>query len=621
MEKYKNITLAELKNLSSSQLDELSKEIREFIIDTVAKNGGHLASNLGIVDATIALHRVFDSPKDKIIFDVGHQCYAHKILTARDKSFDTIRKYKGLSGFSNPRESEHDAFYEGHCGTSLSSALGIAEANSLHGKNDYTIAVVGDGALTNGMIYEALNNCAGKKLNLIILINDNEMSISENVGGLHRYLSTIRTSKKYFKFKRGFEGVLTHIPLIGKPLASFFRGIKNLIKKCFVKNNLFEDMGLLYLGPVDGNNIEKLSVLLEEAKTKHLPCVVHMTTKKGLGYAFAENSPEIYHSVSPFDKEKGVEISNNEIFSNIVGDYVCECAIKDNTICAITAAMCDGTGLGNFAKTHPKNFFDVGIAEEHAVTFASGLSKSGMKPILFLYSTFAQRVYDQIFHDISIQNLPMVLALDRAGIVAGDGITHQGIFDYALFSSLPNTVIYSPESYEDAKIAIDKALETNSLCIVRYPKGKENVEYEKEMEFLLDSSKQYSYTKDTTVADVVIVTYGRISYQAYKALEILKDKYSTGIIKLKQICPLNMEKIQELTQSAKLVYVLEEGIKNGGVGEKIASYYASSKSTSRVFVNAIENYIQHGSLDELMDENSLTAEHVANDISELMKDI
>ena len=617
MKTYKDVTAADIKKMSPSECKELAQELRERIIASVSKNGGHLASNLGVVEATIALHRVFDSPKDKFLFDVGHQCYAHKILTGRGERFETLRQYGGISGFSNPFESEHDPMYEGHCGTSLSAALGIAEANRMQGKDDYTVAIVGDGALTNGMIYEALNNCGGKDLNLIVLINDNEMSISKNVGGLHRYMSKIRTSKRYFHFKKGFECFLRKIPLVGNKLALFFIKIKTWLRKHFLKDNLFEDMGLLYLGPIDGHDVEKMTVIFEEAKTKRVPCVVHIKTTKGYGYAHASEHPENYHSVGNFDVEAGADCTEKECFSSVSGNYVCKLAAQDSAICAITAAMCDGTGLTNFSVKYPDRFFDVGIAEEHAATFAGGLAVNGMKPILFLYSTFAQRSFDQLFHDISIQELPLVLALDRSGIVSGDGITHQGIFDYSLFSSLPNARIYSPESYEDLKRAMDEALTEKALSVIRYPKGKENVGYEKELRYLDGENGWYSYTEGVESAETVLVSYGRISYEAYRALRLMGGSRSVGHIKLKKICPLEYEAIERLTAGAKLIYVVEEGIRGGGVGEKLAAHFAL-KGEKRVFINAIDGYVRHGSLQELLEECGLTGERIAAEIDGLL---
>lgn len=611
-----DILTNKIKEMSSDELLALSKDIRERIIRTVSQNGGHLASNLGMVEATIALHKIFDLDKDKIIFDVGHQCYTHKLLTGRNAQFDTLRQYNGLSGFCNRFESDYDVLNEGHCGTSISAALGIAEANKLQGSEVYTVAVVGDGALTNGMIYEALNNCADKQLKLIILINDNEMSISKNVGGLHSYLSSIRTSKRYFSFKRNFEGILNHIPLIGKGLAKAFRTLKNFFKKWFLKNTLFEDIGLIYLGPVDGNNIEKLSTVLEEAKKRQSPCVVHMRTIKGMGYKHAEEHPELYHSVSAFDIEKGVTAPNAKTFSQVAGENVCRLAAENDNVCAITAAMCDGTGLTEFSHKYPERFFDVGIAEEHAVTFASGLAANGMKPILMLYSTFSQRVYDQIFHDICIQQLPMILALDRCGIVPGDGITHQGIFDYSLFSSLPNVTILSPESYRDVNAAFERALTNDGLSIIRYPKGSQCIDYEKETTFLEDEANFCSYTQNVSSAEIVIITYGRISYQAYRASELLKNKYSIGIIKLKQILPLNYNLIDRLTFNAKLIYVVEEAIFSGGVGEKLSANLKKDNRT--IFVRAIEDYIEHGSMKDLLEHCKLTYKQLAEEINRKM---
>ncbi|MBQ2714959.1 MAG: 1-deoxy-D-xylulose-5-phosphate synthase, partial [Clostridia bacterium] len=587
---------------------------------TVSKNGGHLASNLGMVEATIAIHKAFDLDRDKLIFDVGHQCYTHKLLTGRDSQFHTLRQYNGLSGFCNRKESKYDVLNEGHCGTSISSALGVAIANKLQGNEAYTIAVVGDGALTNGMIYEALNNCADKCLKLIILINDNEMSISKNVGGLHSYLSSIRTSKRYFSFKRTFEGLLNHIPLIGKVLARAFRALKNFFRKCFLKNTLFEDIGLTYLGPVDGNDIEKLLTVLEEAKKKNSACVIHMRTIKGLGYKHAEEHPELYHSVGPFDIENGVSSTSDlKTFSSIAGESACRLANSNDKVCAITAAMCDGTGLSEFSNKYPDRFFDVGIAEEHAVTFASGLAVNGMKPILMLYSTFSQRIYDQIFHDVCIQKLPMILALDRCGIVPGDGITHQGIFDYSIFSSLPNVTIFAPESYKDLENFFDCALDNSGLSIIRYPKGVEQVEYEKRAVFVDDKENFCCYTENVSSKEIVIITYGRISRQAYGALELLKDKYSIGMIKLKQIFPINYSLIDKLTSKAKLIYIVEEGVFSGGVGEKLSANL--KKDTKTIFVRAIEEYVEHGSMKDLLEHCKLTDNQLAEEIDRKMGEI
>ncbi len=590
---------SDIKHLTKTETETLAAEIRETIIDTVSANGGHLASNLGMVEATIALHRVFDSPSDKIIFDVGHQCYTHKLLTGRYGTFSTLRQFGGLSGFTSPAESEHDAFFEGHSGTSVSAALGVACANKLKQNGNFAVAVVGDGSLTNGMFYEALNNCGDKELDLVILINDNEMSISQNVGGLHNYLNRIRTSNGYFNFKRTFEHFLSAIPVIGWSLAKGLKLIKDGIKRLFIRDTLFEDLGLIYLGPVDGHDIEKLTNVLTEAKNKHRCCVVHMLTEKGRGYRPAEEKPDKYHSVGMFDADEGVCTDRSgESFSARVGDILCDIAGRDDKLCAITAAMCDGTGLTRFASEHPDRFFDVGIAEEHAITFAGGLAAAGMKPVVALYSTFAQRVYDQLLHDVSIQRLPMVLLLDRCGIVPGDGITHQGIFDYSMLTSIPGVTVYAPASYSEVEWAINEALDKRQLAVVRYPKGRESVTSEAAPTFIKANDGGFSYTDNTPDADAVILTYGRLTETALGAAKRLCDRHSVGVIRLTRIYPLDTAALDALTQKNKLVFVLEEGIRSGGVGEKTSAALAGD--TRHVFIRAIEGYIPHGDAGELM---------------------
>ena len=607
---------SDVKTLTDAELQVLVGEIRENIINTVAANGGHLASNLGMVEATVALHRVFDCPKDSIVFDVGHQCYTHKLLTGRYADFHTLRTYGGLSGFVNREESEFDVLSEGHSGASISAALGIATANKLEGNGRHTVAVIGDGSLTNGMVYEALNNCGSKELDLVILINDNQMSISSNVGGLHDYLSRIRTSNGYFTFKRRFEHFLSAIPLIGMPMAKFLKAIKDTIKRMFIKDTLFEDLGLIYLGPVNGHDIKKLTRVLNEAKGKHRCCVVHMTTTKGRGYVYAENEPGKYHGVGGFDASVGAADNHSESFSTKMGDILCSLAQHDEKICAITAAMCDGTGLNRFKEQYPERLFDVGIAEEHAITFAGGLAAAGMKPAVALYSTFSQRVYDQLLHDVSLQKLPLVLLLDRAGIVAGDGVTHQGIFDYALFSSIPHVNIYSPETYAELERTMTAAFENRELAVIRYPKGAEGGGT---VQMHTHDSGDFAYTDGIEHSDVVIVTYGRMTCEAHGAAELLLDKYTVGVIKLVRLYPLNAEQILHLTRTAKLVYVLEEGIRSGGVGEKLAAVYAREGASARVIVRAIDGYLPHGDQKSLAELSRLTAKDVAMDVLEVIK--
>ena len=603
--------LSELKKLNMEESLQLAEILRGKIIETVSQNGGHLASNLGVVEATIALHQTFDSPKDKIVFDVGHQCYAHKLLTGREEEFHTLRQYKGISGFTNRFESEHDVANEGHCGTSISVALGIAESNKLQGKDDFAIAVVGDGALTNGMIYEALNNCTNKDVNLIVLLNDNEMSISKNVGGLHRYLSKIRTSKKYFRLKHRTDRIFSKIPLIGKPLLRFFKWTKDKFKRMFVKNNLFEDLGLSYLGPVDGHDIRRLKLVLEEAKKKRGCCVVHMLTRKGKGYELAESFPEQYHSTGKFDVAQGSAASDKITYSDFAGDLMCKKAANDPTVCALTAAMCDGTGLTRFAQEYPERFFDVGIAEEHAVTFASGLALGGLKPVVFLYSTFAQRVYDQVFHDVALQKLPMTFMFDRAGVVPNDGITHQGIFDYALFTAIPNVRIYAPETYAEMEKAFDYSLTDSAISMIRYPKGVERSSATDE-HMIFDEADWLSYTESVEEKEIVILTYGRLSALAEDVLKELKAERSIGMVKLLQIYPLNGEKLRVLLKNAKGVYVLEEMEKSGGVGEKVQAIL--SETSTHVRVHAIEGFVEHGALAPLYEELGFTLNQVKENI-------
>ncbi|MBQ8495949.1 MAG: 1-deoxy-D-xylulose-5-phosphate synthase [Clostridia bacterium] len=594
---------SDIKTLTAEEYQTLAAEIRQTIIETVSANGGHLASNLGMVEATIALHRHFESPHDQIIFDVSHQCYAHKLLTGRYKDFSTLRQSGGISGFTNRDESEHDILTEGHSGSSVSAALGIATANKRKGNNSYTVAVLGDGSLTNGMIYEALNNCAGKNLNLIILLNDNDMSISRNIGGLHEYLSRIRTSKRYYKLKKRTEKILSAIPLIGRPLLMGSKKLKDATKRFFVKNNIFEDLGLIYLGPVDGHNPEKLDIVLEEAKSKHTCCIVHMVTKKGLGYSFSEAEPDKYHGVGAFDKEKGVLPSKNETFSSEVGDILCKESEKDANICAITAAMCDGTGLSSFAQTYSERFFDVGIAEEHAITFASGLAAGGMKPVVLLYSTFAQRVYDQLSHDVAIQKLPLILALDRAGLVPNDGITHQGIFDYNIFSTIPNTEIFSPETYEELQKAFSYGFASNKITIIRYPKGS----YSKypTAHRMIFMGNELAYSENIEAAETVMITFGRLTKTAHEAISLLGR--NIGLLKLIQLFPLDIEAIKNLLKNAKNIYFLEEGYRSGGVSEKLAVHLQDKN----IKIHAIESFVEHGSLANLNRLCGFTAEQIS----------
>ena len=608
----------DIKALDDNGIKALSAEIRETIIDTVSESGGHLASNLGFVEPTVVIHQVFDSPNDAILFDVGHQAYTHKLLTGRYDRFPTIRQYGGLSGFTNKDESVHDRLYAGHSGTALASAMGIAEANRLTGSGNYAVCVIGDGSMTNGMAYEALNNCAGKKIDLVIVLNDNEMSISSNVGGISRHLSNVRTSKYYFVFKDVMKSVFGRIPLVGKYLVSGARSVKELFKRVFVKYNVFESLGIDYIGPIDAKDTARLRGALIEAKTKHEPCIVHVISKKGDGYLPAETEPQYYHSVGKFDKERGIIPSDKAAFSSEFGRYMTERANTDKKLCAVTAAMSDGTGLGAFAKAHQGRFYDVGIAEEYAVTFSAALAGEGFSPVCALYSTFAQRVYDQLWHDAALQKSPLVLALDRAGIVPGDGRTHQGIFDVSLFSSVPGLTVYSPETYDEMRAALDTALSKRELAVVRYPKGSE-ADYDRSGFAETDAGCEYAPD-----ADVLIITYGRITANAKQAADIVSDRTGVpvGILKLTKIAPLDFAAIGKRMAGKKLVYILEEGVKSGSVAERIASYSAEAGIDTNLCIRAIpELFLPCGTTEELMKLTQLDAASVAGEITEIISEL
>ncbi len=596
----------DIKNLSVKQLRALCGEIREKIIDTVSENGGHLASNLGMVETTVALHKVFDTPRDILIFDVGHQCYAHKMLTGRYSSFDTVRKTDGISGFTNAEESEYDTFTEGHSGTSLSQALGIAAALDLAGDDRYVIAVIGDGSFTNGMIYEALNNCRTLGRHLIIVLNDNEMSISKNVGGLSGHLTRIRTSRKYFNAKHYVKSFFSKVPLVGRHLISGTRRMRDFIKKVFLSYNIFEALGINYIGAANGNDVGKMLNIFLEAKTKDVCTIVHIHTKKGKGYAPAEADPEKYHSVGPFSKEDGRPLSSpKDTFSSVFGETLCHLAEGDGAVCAVTAAMEDGTGLSPFKEKFPKRFFDVGIAEEHAVTFTAGLAKGGMHPVLALYSTFSQRTFDQVFHDFAVQRLPATVCLDRAGIVEGDGVTHQGIFDVAQFSSIPGVNIYSPDSFTELEDVLERSVGGGSLDIIRYPKGAEP-QYDRSS---FTDRGAYAVADTGGAARTAVVTYGRASAAVYEAARKVAD--SVRIIKLKKIIPIPEEIFGKELGGIKSILFVEEGIKSGGVGEKFAAAASGRGISVPVKIHALEDFVPNGSLSDLLDRFGFSADKLA----------
>lgn len=573
----------DVKRLDSARLQALCAEIRDCIINTVSKNGGHLASNLGAVELTVALHRVFNSPDDSIIFDVGHQCYAHKLLTGRFERFDTLRTEGGLSGFMNPFESEHDAVITGHSSNSISEAYGIYKAKQLSGQSGTAVAVIGDGAMTGGIAYEAMNNAGNGKGNFIIVLNDNKMSISQNVGAFARSLTKMRNKPKYHRFKSAFSSFLLNLPLIGKGLNKLLFSLKESLKLIVYKNNFFTSMGLNYLGPVDGHNIAELESILNIARNYDKPSLVHVVTTKGKGYAFAESSPKNYHGVSPFDIDEGIGSNDNFTFSRIAGNTLCELAEKDKKICAITAAMTEGTGLVDFAGKFKDRFFDVGIAEQHALSFSAGLAVGGMKPYFVVYSSFLQRAYDQIVHDAATANVPVKLLIDRAGIVGEDGVTHQGLFDVSFLTGIPNMTVYSPSNFEELAYRIKRSAEFDGVCAVRYPRGSEKNcgEFDIESDYYIVPGS----------SEKLIVTYGRLYSEAYTAHE--RDN-EISILKLNKIYPLS-DDIAEVISTYDNIHIFEETEISGGIGEHISAKLLKLGFGGKLTIHAVDNKFLPGS--------------------------
>ena len=567
----------DIKKFNKSEINYLCQEIRDEIIDVVSKNGGHLASSLGVVELTVALHRVFSSPHDAIIFDVGHQSYAHKLLTGRLDRFNTLRQEGGISGFMRPDESEHDPFVTGHSSNSISAAYGIYKAKALSGQGGTAIAVIGDGAMTGGMAYEALNNAGAKKGNFIVVLNDNKMSISRNVGAMPRAFTKMRNRKGYHKMKFAVSTLLLKLPLVGKPVYNFIFWIKENLKSIVYKNNIFTSLGLNYLGPVDGHDTEAMERLFTIAKSYNRPTLVHVVTTKGKGYLHAENQPKDYHGVSSFDIIKGKDAAKNKTYSDVAGEALCELAANNKRVCAITAAMTEGTGLTDFAVKHKSRFFDVGIAEQHAVTFAAGLASGGMIPYFAVYSTFLQRGYDQVLHDAAIANEPIKLLVDRAGVVGDDGESHQGVFDVAYLSTIPNVNIYSPCYYSELKNLIFDTADKKELSVIRYPRGVENNNFDGEI--------NGDFTVVSQNGKKAVVTYGRIFANAVDAQKSLEN---TDIIKLNKIYPVKDEFVDMLSKYSE-IHFFEEGVLSGGIAEHIGSRLLQKGFGGKYNVHAIDN--------------------------------
>lgn len=586
----------DLKKLSLAQQSKLCQEIRETIIATVSKNGGHLSSNLGVVELTVAIHKVFDSPKDKIIFDVGHQSYTHKLLTGRADVFKTLRTKDGISGFTRPAESVHDPVISGHSSTSISSALGIAHAMKLNGDNHHAIAVIGDGALTGGLAYEGLNNAGKSGTNIIVILNYNEMSISKNIGGIAEYLSKLRIKKSYKKVKRTTKKVLASLPLIGKPLEKSISLSKDVLKGKILNSTIFEELGFEFVGPVDGHDLKALESALEAAKAIEGPVLVQVNTVKGKGYKPAEENPGEYHGVSGFDIKTGDKPKQRISFVDVFGSELIKEAASDKRICAITAAMKYGTGLHLFSKSFPERFFDVGIAEEHAVTFAAGLASMGYIPVFAVYSSFFQRCYDQLIHDISIGGLHCVIAVCNAGIIGEDGVTHQGIFDVPFLRTIPDVTIYSPSSSEQIACCLRRALFSDKgIAVLRLPKCPESSEK--------SFTEDYQLTKRNS--DRLIISYGRVS----GAVRAAAERLGIDCLELLKILPVGNEVIAIINSYDK-AFFYEEAYFEGSVGQMLMT------KCHRLRAYGINDFVQHMKIDEALNSCGLTEEKIIKKIEE-----
>lgn len=568
LDNYKDIE--DIKSMSNEKLNEMAEEIREFLIDKVSKTGGHLASNLGVVELTLSLYKVFNFKEDKIIWDVGHQSYVHKILTGRKDKFDKLRKYKGISGFPKRNESIYDVFQTGHSSTSISAAAGIARARDLSNDNYSVIAVIGDGALTGGMALEALNDIGYKKTNIIIILNDNQMSIAKNVGSISRYLNKIRLDPKYNKFKEDVKSKLQRTNL-GSEVANSIEKIKGGIKQMVVSGMFFEDIGIKYLGPIDGHNIKELTDVFQKARKIKGPVILHVITKKGKGYYYAEKNPNKFHSMGPFDPETGKKLGKPEnTYSKAFGEAMVELAAKNQKVIGITAAMTDGVGLCDFSKKFPNRFFDVGISEQHAVTMAAGMASAGYRPVFAVYSTFLQRAYDQVLHDICIQNLPVVLAIDRAGIVGEDGETHQGVFDISYLSSIPNMTIMAPKCIEELKYMLSWAVNQNFPVAIRYPRGGD------EFSFKLEPLKEFNEGKWEILnrgEDIAIIATGKMVQRSILIREkLLKHGINCAVINATFIKPIDKAILNEFAKDNYKFVIIEDNVLHGGFGSLILEY-------------------------------------------------
>ena len=603
----------DVKQLSLSECEQLAQEIRDFLIRSLSETGGHLASNLGVVELTIALHRFLHFPEDKLVWDVGHQAYTHKILTGRKEQFATLRKTGGLSGFPKRKESDCDAFDTGHSSTSISAGLGLVQARDLKGENYQVISVIGDGALTGGMAYEALNNAAELKKNFIIILNDNEMSITRNVGGMSSYLDHIRMAAPYTELKMGVTNALKKIPKVGDGMVDALHKTKSSIKQLVIPGMLFENMGLTYLGPVDGHDMRQLGKVLQEAKRKQGPVLIHVLTEKGRGYEPAMRHPARFHGAAPYEIETGLPKSNgNPSYTDIFSTVMRKFGDREPDVVAVSAAMVPGTGLKRFGNMFPERLFDVGIAEEHAVTFAAGLALGGLRPVVAIYSSFLQRAVDQILHDVCMQNLPVVFAVDRAGLVGSDGETHHGCFDLSYLSMMPNMTVMAPKNKWELSDMLKFAIRQKSPVAIRYPRGEAYIGLE-DYRAPIEMGKAEILEKGKEIA---ILAVGNMVRTAVQVTENLRNcGYEPTLVNMRFVKPLDMDLLEILREDHSLIVTMEENVKSGGFGEQVMTYYGSRLHSPAVRIVAIEDqFVPHGSVEDLMHQQQMDSASVTERI-------
>ena len=604
----------DIKTLTPEELRQIPEEIRHFLVEKISHTGGHLASNLGVVELTMALHLSLDFPKDKIIWDVGHQSYTHKLLTGRRDGFDDLRKYGGMSGFPKRKESACDAFDTGHSSTSISAGLGYVQAREIQKEHYRVVSVIGDGSLTGGMAYEALNNAAQLKSNFMIVLNDNNMSISRNVGGVSRYLSGIRTAEAYTGFKKGVEDSLRRVPMVGEVIAQRVKNAKNAVKQLMVPGMFFEDMGITYLGPVDGHDIPAMLKVFKEAQRIRHAVLVHVVTKKGRGYEPAEKNPSGFHGIGPFDVDTGkkTEEKRADTYTDIFSKVIYDLGGKDPKLVTVTAAMSDGTGLTPFSKRFPERFFDVGIAEEHALTFAAGLAAGGLKPVVAVYSSFLQRAFDQTIHDVCLQNLPVKIAVDRAGLVGSDGETHQGLFDIAFLSMIPNMTVIAPKNRWEMADMVRYLIDFEGPIAMRYPRGAAYEGLEAFRAPVVYGRSEWIYEEN----DIAILFVGHMSETAEKVRNLLKDTgYHCSLINARFLKPLDCDMLEEAAKDHRLLVTIEEGILTGGFGEQVLCQVQKRRLPLHVLnIGLPDEYIEHGNVEVLRKETGLDPDTITKQI-------